>query len=241
MEKKEIENLHKIDVCATALDQLIQEYEQKKSALEVEIASGRSEWGDEQERRDQEQKEFDESIKKQRQREKEDYEYQKNIERKKEQDAYEEASRIQDRKNKEKQDALEKSWQVCEGALKEREEELNQLRKEAAGFPDRMKQETEKSVVEALKAIESRHQHEVLVLQKDSETERRLGELKIKSLEETVSRQIKEIESLGQRLDEAKKQVQDIAVKAIEGASGANALSHINKIAMEQAKVRSPQ
>jgi hypothetical protein len=32
--------------------------------------------------------------------------------------------------------------------------------------------------------------------------------------------------------------VQDIAVKAIEGASGARALSHINQIAMEQAKNR---
>jgi hypothetical protein len=36
----------------------------------------------------------------------------------------------------------------------------------------------------------------------------------------------------------ATQQVQDIAVKAIEGASGARALSHINQIAMEQAKNR---
>ena len=37
---------------------------------------------------------------------------------------------------------------------------------------------------------------------------------------------------------DAKRQVQEIAVKAIEGASGARALSHINEIAMEQAKNR---
>jgi colicin import membrane protein len=43
------------------------------------------------------------------------------------------------------------------------------------------------------------------------------------------------------RRTNAKKQVQDIALKAIEGAAGANALAHINKIAMEQAKQRSPQ
>jgi hypothetical protein len=41
------------------------------------------------------------------------------------------------------------------------------------------------------------------------------------------------------QLGEAKQQVQDIAVKAIEGASGAKALSHINQIAVEQAKNRS--
>lgn len=40
-------------------------------------------------------------------------------------------------------------------------------------------------------------------------------------------------------ISEAKKQVQDIAVKAIDGASGAKkALSHINQIALEQAKGR---
>jgi hypothetical protein len=32
--------------------------------------------------------------------------------------------------------------------------------------------------------------------------------------------------------------VQDIAVKAIEGASGAKALSHLNQVATEQAKNR---
>ena len=43
---------------------------------------------------------------------------------------------------------------------------------------------------------------------------------------------------LNKQLADAKQQVQDIAVKAIEGASGARALSHINQIAMEQAKNR---
>jgi ATP-dependent protease Clp ATPase subunit len=46
---------------------------------------------------------------------------------------------------------------------------------------------------------------------------------------------------LEKQLEEAKRQVQEIAVKAIEGASGARALSHINEIAMEQAKHRMPQ
>jgi hypothetical protein len=35
-------------------------------------------------------------------------------------------------------------------------------------------------------------------------------------------------------------QVREIAVQAIEGASGARALAHINQIAMEQAKHRAP-
>ena len=74
---------------------------------------------------------------------------------------------------------------------------------------------------------------------RDNESEKKMSELKIKTLEETLSRASAQINTLQTQVDEAKKQVQDIAVKAIEGASGAKALSHINQIAMEQAKTRS--
>ncbi len=241
LEKREIEKLHKIDICATALDQLIGGYEEKQSALETEITSKRVEWEREKEKRAQEQKEFDDNLKKQRQREKEEYEYQKNSERKKDQDVYDEVSHVQERKNKEKQETLEKSWAAREATLKEKEDELNRLRTETAAFPERIRLETEKGIADAVKAIASGHQQEILVLRKDAEAEKRLAEIKIKSLEEAVARQSKEMENIGMRLDEAKRQVQDIAVKAIEGASGANALAHINKIAMEQAKIRQPQ
>ncbi len=42
------------------------------------------------------------------------------------------------------------------------------------------------------------------------------------------------------KMDEAKKQVQEIAVRAIEGASGSKTPAHVNEIAMEQAKHRGP-
>ena len=60
----------------------------------------------------------------------------------------------------------------------------------------------------------------------------------MKTLEETVARQLAQIAALEKQLAEAKQQFQDIAVKAIEDASGARALSHITQIAMEQANNR---
>lgn len=53
-----------------------------------------------------------------------------------------------------------------------------------------------------------------------------------------MERQVGRIESLEGQLQLAKQQVQDIAVKAIEGASDTKALTHVNKIAIEQAKNR---
>lgn len=63
-----------------------------------------------------------------------------------------------------------------------------------------------------------------------------MAALKIAALEDLVAKQTAQIEALTRKLEEANTQVQAIAVKAIEGASNARALSTINEIAMEQAK-----
>jgi hypothetical protein len=85
---------------------------------------------------------------------------------------------------------------------------------------------------------EARFEQQILVLKKDAETDRRVAELQIRGLEATSARQAEMIAALQKQVDEAKQQVQDIAVKAIEGASGSKALSHVNQIAIEQAKNR---
>jgi len=238
LERKELERLHKIDVAATALDQLIEDYVRRQQELESEIAARRSGWEEESRTVERERKEQEENLRKQRQREIEDYEYKKNLERKKAQDKYEEDLRLQERKSQERQETLEKSWQQREAALKEREEELVRLRKEAEEFPARLKKEAQAAAAEAARTAEARFEQQILILKKDGEAERRVFDLHVKTLEETVSRQGTQIATLEKQLGEAKQQVQDIAVKAIEGASGAKALFHINQIAMEQAKNR---
>lgn len=237
-EKKELERLHQMDVAKASLDQLLEEHTQKKAEVEKDLETLRTQWNAEQIERQQEQKQYEETLKKQRDREREEYEYQKKLERKKEQDQYEQARLEQERKNNEIQETFEKDIATREGALKEREEELVKLRKEVAEFPVRLAKDIEKAVSEKTKELEINHRQQVVLSQKGAEAEQRVAELRIRSLEETVQRQFAEIKSLGERLEEAKRQVQDIAVKAIEGASGARALAHVNQIAMEQAKTR---
>ena len=241
LEQKELERLHKIDVAATAVDQLVQDYSRQKDQLEAEISAQRTAWAEEQKQSEQERKEQEETLKKQRQREAEEYEYRKALERKKAQDKYDEEIKLLARANKEKQEALEKSWREREDALKASEEELQRLRKEATEFPARLRQESERAAAEAVRATEQKFEQRILLLSKDSEGEKRLADLRIKALEENLTRQSAQTTALEKQLEEAKRQVQEIAVKAIEGASGARALSHINEIAMEQAKHRTPQ
>src|SRR5580700_10770642 len=236
LERAELTRLHKIDIAATALDQLVQDHAREKERLEAEIAAQRAAWEEESRNTERERREQEESLKKARLREIEEYEYKKNLERKKAQDKYEEDLRLQEKKNKERQEALEKSWQQREAALKEQEQELIRLRKEAQEFPETVKTESEKAAVLASRGAEQKFAQEILLLKKEADTEKRLSILTVKTMEETIVRQTAQIAALQKQVDEAKQQVQDIAVKAIEGASGAKALAHINQIAMEQAK-----
>jgi len=241
LQTKELERLHKIDIAATAIDHLVLDYQSQKQTLEAEISAQREAWSAEELQRVREQKEYEENLKKQRQREVEDYEYKKALERKKAQDKYEEETRVLEKKNKEKQEEIEKSWKQRETALREKEEEGTRLRKEADEFPARLKMEVDVAVSNAVKSVEQRFEQERILLKKESESERRLADLQIKALQEQIARQSAEIEKQRAQVEDAKRQVQDIAIKAIEGASGAQALSHIDKIAMEQAKTRAPQ
>jgi hypothetical protein len=241
LEQRELQRLHKVDVAATAVDHVVQDYESKKQAFLAEIAEARGEWAAETNQRERSDREYEETLKTKRQRENDEFEYKKTLERKKAQDKYDEEQRLRDRENREKQEALEKSWQEREAALKAREEEVAQLRKDNDLFPKRLVQEVDGAVAEARRQADQQIEQRLLVVSKDAEADRRVAELRIKTLEEILARQTEQVTALQKQLDEAKQQVQDIAVKAIEGASGARALAHANQIAIEQARTRPPQ
>ena len=241
LERQELERLHKIDVAATALDQMVQEYEKQKEQLEEEIATQRSVWEENGQVSERERKEQEEALKKQRQRDIDEYEYKKNLERKRAQDKYDEDIRLQEKKNKERQETLDKSWSEREAALREQEEELKRLRKEALDFPARLQKEMDQAAAQAGKNATQQAEQQALLLKKEAEGDKRIAELQIKGLEDLVARQNGQIAELHKQMDEAKRQVQEIAVRAIEGASGAKTLTHVNEIAMEQAKHRGPQ
>lgn len=151
LESTELERLHKIDVAATALDLLVQEYAKQKTQFETEMAAQQSVWEETVENTERDRKEQEDGLKKQRQREIDEYEYKKNLERKRAQDKYEEEIRQQEKKNQERQDALGKSWAQREAVLREQEEELQRLRKEGAEFPTRLEREVQRASAQASK------------------------------------------------------------------------------------------
>lgn len=240
LETQELERLHGRDVVASSLEELLEEYREKKATLETEMKVRQEEGQAQQDLRARQLREQEEELRRQRQREKEEYEYQKALERKKDQDKYDEEKKLRDRTLKEREEALGKDWAAREALLKEREQELAALKAEVDKFPGKLQAEVTRAVADAVKAQEEKAKQQLVLLQKDRDTDKQVAVLRIAALEETVARQSAQIESLQGRLEDARVQVREIAVQAIEGASGARALAQINQIAMEQAKHRAP-
>ena len=247
IETRALEELHDIRLAADTLALLIQDHEEKRAAFEKEMeesearfeeemASKRLDWKKEQESYAAVQKENETRLKKDREREKEEYEYNLALARKKDKDNYDAEKAALTKKLAEVKEAQEKALAAREAAVAAQEAELAELRKKVAAYPAELAAAVEKTEKEATARAESRSKVEAQLLGKGVEGDKRVADLKIKGLEETVAKQLTQIEALTRQLNDANTQVQAIAVKAIEGASGAKALTAINEIAIEQAK-----
>jgi colicin import membrane protein len=156
--------------------------------------------------------------------------------RKKDKDLYEEQKANLLKALKDERLKQEQELSAREASVVAAETELGELRSKVASFPTELSNAVERAGREALQQAEARARLEEQLRSKEVEGDKRVAELKITALEETVKRQLAQIEALTRKLEESNVQVQAIAVKAIEGASNARALSTINEIAMEQAK-----
>jgi len=72
--------------------------------------------------------------------------------------------------------------------------------------------------------------------QKENDGKRRVYELKIQALEEQITKQNEQLSELSKQLATALKQTQDLAIKAIDGASNSTSFAAVKEIALEQAK-----
>lgn len=100
--------------------------------------------------------------------------------------------------------------------LEKQETELKQLRKQVADFPT----ELEKQIKNAVDAARSEEQAKAKVardlFEKQVDGERAIAKLKVETLEKIVKDQAEKIRTLESQLDQATRQVKDIAVSVID-------------------------
>jgi hypothetical protein len=200
-------------------DAFDRQMEQKKGDFEAEMAQKRAQWKKDQDEYEMARKEREAQLKKERTREEEEYAYDLQLTRKKDSDEYEAKKAGLEKELTDRKASYERELAEREQAVVLREKELEELRVKVESFPkelERAIKETEKTITER---FEFKFRHEKELTAKEIEGERRLSQQTIEALERKIEEQGEQVRQLTQRANEATLQVQNIAIKAIEGAS----------------------
>ena len=247
-ELKELHNLEKIE--ESTIDRLIEQYQasakkfaeelsQKQESDRQEIETLNKAWEKEKESHNRTIKTRNEEYRKAQQREKEEYEYNLDLARDLDEEEYNQKKKLQEEELKLNRQELEKLWSEREAEIAKLEQEYAEAKNKVTAFEEQLRS-TIKQAKEEGKGIGA-YQAKVKanLRAREIEGQTKNYELRIESLEQTIRHQGIRISKLSEQLDASLQQVQDLAVKAIEGSSNRNSFEAMKAIAMEQAKTQS--
>jgi hypothetical protein len=246
-ELEQLQSLHGLQVADDSLDNLVKSYEnnsktfgenfnQRKEALEQEISTQRKAWIKEQEEHKNLIKDQNETYNKSQQREAAEYKYDLELQRKLDTDVYEQNQKALYNQLEEFRQKQEKQWREREKAIAEREKQFAEAKAKVEAFPKEKEVAVKKATEEGKGIAHYQAKIKADLHAKEVEGQKRFYEQRIESLEQAIQNQEGRIHNLAKQLESALKQVQDLAVKAIEGSANANSYQAVKEIALEQAK-----
>ena len=230
-------------------DELERGYQSEKEELEGKIETTRAQWEAERKQHDQEIKERDTAEQKRRQRELDEYKYAFAREQQIARDqAADELAKVQ-KDLAERKEQAERQWEEREKALAareqditSREQELAELRGRVASFAKDLQAAVDQAEARAIERTEQQHQAAQELLRRQLEGEKNVLAAKIAGLERSVAEQDEQITRLEQQAEKAYAQIQEIAVRAIEGSASSKQLASLQQMLAEQVrKTSSPE
>ncbi len=235
--EKELSEIYEIQKAASSLSALIEAQNLKKEEFETDMAARketltreieetRQEWQKEKAPRTAEVKEQEATEAKKRVREKEEFEYNLQRERQTARDAFEkekagfdeETSRME-REIAQRREIADRELAEREQSIARQEQELAGLRAQVAAFPKELETTVAREVKQAVERVKSEAETKLTLAAKESEGERNVYEARIHALEAKVKEQAEQVSRLTAQTEKAYTQVQDIAVKAVEGSA----------------------
>lgn len=244
---QELGEIHEIERTASSLEALIEAHHNKREEFEAEMAGTKEEltgevdliraaWEKEKKQHEVEQKERDSIESKRREREKEDYRYAFAREQSVARDKYEDEKAKLERNAQYRKESLERELAQREQVIAQRETELEALRKKVDAFPKELEQAVGRAVKEASDRLVAEAKAREELARKEFAGERNVLATRIEALESKGAEQNEQLSKLSQRLDKAYGQVQEIAVRAIEGSGISKSLASLQQLLSEQSK-----
>jgi hypothetical protein len=252
LKEKELQELYEIEKSAVALAALIESQNQKRQQFESEMAEKKETLSQEIEalraEREKEKNDYEAEIKerdimekKRRDREKEEYEYSFKREQKLAKDRFEDEKAKLEKEVQNKKEQMQSELKEREKVVAEKEEELNELRKKVNAFPKELETAVAKAIKETTDRLNLEAKNREELVKKEFMGERNVLTTRIESLEKIVKEQSEQIAKFSQQLEKAYQQVQDIAVKTIEGSSTIKSFANLQQWISEQMRKSSQE
>jgi hypothetical protein len=247
--EQELKDIYEIQRSASTLTALIDAQEKQKTEaeeelieakqqLEREVEQTRQAWELEKKQREAELKERESAEQKRREREKEEYRYSFLREQQQAKDQFADEMAKAQKEWAGHKEQLEKELAERQRGVQTAEAELAALRQKSDAFP----KELETAVAKAIKETSVRLQQETAareqLLKQEFEGQKNVQSTRITSLERQVQEQSERMAKLLEQAEKAYSQVQEIAVRAIEGSANTKQLTHLQQLLAEQ--VRKP-
>ncbi|NJK67470.1 MAG: hypothetical protein HC789_10280 [Microcoleus sp. CSU_2_2] len=249
-EIQQLQELHNLeDVAEDTLDNLIQQYEEsaktfstelseQRETVEQELLELRKAWEKEQELQKLAVKERNDNQHKSRQRDEESYSYDLELQRNLDIEEYEQRQQTLYKEIEEFQQAQEKQWAEREKSISDREKLSAEVKAKVEAFPKELEANVKNGKDNGRNIGNYQAKIKSDLFAKDLEGQKQNYDLQIQGMLQTIQNQESRIASLSKQLDSALKQVQDLAVKAIDGSSNLKSFEAVKEIAIEQAKTQ---
>jgi hypothetical protein len=243
----DLQVLHNLAVNEDTFEELIENYQTsskafgeelrlRQEAAEQEVQTLTKTWNKEQEQNGITVKERVELDRKNSQREVQEYKYNLDLTRKLDREQHEQQQAVLYYELAETKEIQSKNWSERELVLAEREKSFHEAKDKVAAFVQDKEKAIDKAKGEGKGIATYQAKIKSDLSAKEVEGQKRFYEGRIESLEDTIANQGERLNSLSKQLESALKQVQDLAVKAIEGSANANSYQTLKEITLEQAK-----
>ena len=212
------------------------ELNEEKSQLQQEIETLRAQRTAEQKDHEAFEKERDTVEQKRRQREQEEYRYATARQQQQAKDAFDDEMAKAKKDLAAQKAQAEQSVKEREQALAAREQELQTLRQRAEQFPKELEAAIAKAAAAARQRAEQEAKTQEEMLKRDFAGEKNVFAARVAGLEATVKEQAERLTKLQQQAEKAYQQVQEIAVRAVEGSAQAKQLASLQQMLTDQGR-----
>lgn len=247
LREKELREVYEIQKNASSLAALIEAQQQrqsdfdlqmaeKKETLENEIEENRANWEKEKTAYLKEKAEQEAADKKQRDRAREEFKYAFDREQQFTREHFEHEKAKMERDLALRREQLERELHDRERTVAEREAEYQQLKTRAAAFPAELDDSVNKAIAEVTERLGAQEKMELELLKKEFAGERNVLATRIEALEKALQEQTDRAAALSQQIEKAYTQVQDVAVKAIDGSTQLKSFSSLQQMVAEQVR-----